>query len=345
MSPRSQHEPKACRPPFRLAFALVVMATSCHVSKGQHGSRLVEPPARSSLWRYGFGTPVDFQDDHVNCGGFDRQHGQNGGRCGVCGDPWDEPPPRKYEAGNVTTLNPRPVRVYHMGGDIPVVIDSAAYLLGQYEFRLCQLNSSEDTPDQSCFDASPLPIRESDLGLNYRIGQAGGLVSLHLVLPENFTCLHCILQWRHVTGNRMNKDTCVQCGSQLQCTYCQGCGQQAWFQSCADIAIYNVAGTHPASRGTLTSEQVRQQWEQTLSDLKAKCPCSSSSSSSTSTSLTPTSGSENGVVYSELPAPRRYLQLPDMPAGHVRASHFRRKRMEAEQPHVLATSFDVSRAV
>ena len=51
---------------------------------------------------------------------FQRQYGKNGGRCGVCGDPWDEATPRKYEAGSVATPSPRPVRVYRVGDDIPV---------------------------------------------------------------------------------------------------------------------------------------------------------------------------------------------------------------------------------
>jgi hypothetical protein len=28
-------------------------------------------------------------DNEVYCGGYGVQHDQNGGRCGICGDPWD----------------------------------------------------------------------------------------------------------------------------------------------------------------------------------------------------------------------------------------------------------------
>ena len=34
-----------------------------------HG-RLVDPPGRNSMWRYGFKTPVDYNDNQLFCGGF-----------------------------------------------------------------------------------------------------------------------------------------------------------------------------------------------------------------------------------------------------------------------------------
>lgn len=51
-----------------------------------HGS-MIEPPSRSSAWRYGFKTPPNYSDTELNCGGLQRQI-RNGGKCGVCGDPW-----------------------------------------------------------------------------------------------------------------------------------------------------------------------------------------------------------------------------------------------------------------
>lgn len=53
-----------------------------------HG-RLIEPPSRASAWRYGFDTPHNYNDHELFCGGFTRQWQKNGGKCGVCGDPWD----------------------------------------------------------------------------------------------------------------------------------------------------------------------------------------------------------------------------------------------------------------
>lgn len=62
-----------------------------------HG-RLIEPPSRSSAWRYGFQTPPNYNDHELYCGGFQRQQ-KNGGKCGECGDPWDVPQPRPNEYG------------------------------------------------------------------------------------------------------------------------------------------------------------------------------------------------------------------------------------------------------
>ena len=65
---------------------------SCH-------GRLVDPPSRTSAWRFGFPTPTYYDDIETNCGGYQRHIEQNGGKCGVCGDPWDEPGPRQFEGG------------------------------------------------------------------------------------------------------------------------------------------------------------------------------------------------------------------------------------------------------
>lgn len=51
-----------------------------------HG-RLIEPPSRSSAFRYGFQTPPNYNDHELYCGGFARQQ-RNGGKCGECGDAW-----------------------------------------------------------------------------------------------------------------------------------------------------------------------------------------------------------------------------------------------------------------
>ena len=93
-----------------------------------HG-RLIEPPSRASMWRFGFKNPPDYDDTASYCGGItvssgiffssraqgvdqlqalfrkqkqllsQRQHKQNGGKCGICGDAYDIPPPRPHEAG------------------------------------------------------------------------------------------------------------------------------------------------------------------------------------------------------------------------------------------------------
>ena len=47
----------------------VVMMTMTLRSVSGHG-RLVEPPSRSSMWRYGFNTPHNYDDNALNCGGL-----------------------------------------------------------------------------------------------------------------------------------------------------------------------------------------------------------------------------------------------------------------------------------
>lgn len=55
-----------------------------------HG-RLIEPPSRATMWRYGFDTPPNYNDHELYCGGYSRQWQSNGGKCGICGDAWDLP--------------------------------------------------------------------------------------------------------------------------------------------------------------------------------------------------------------------------------------------------------------
>lgn len=62
--------------------ALMQLITVCN----GHG-RLMEPPGRSSAWRVGFKTPTNYDDDQLYCGGLTHQR-KNGGKCGVCGDPY-----------------------------------------------------------------------------------------------------------------------------------------------------------------------------------------------------------------------------------------------------------------
>ena len=62
----------------------------------QH-ARLMEPPSRASMRRVGFPTPRDVDDNQSYCGGYGVQYGTNGGKCGICGDPWHQNP-RAHEA-------------------------------------------------------------------------------------------------------------------------------------------------------------------------------------------------------------------------------------------------------
>ena len=63
-----------------------------------HG-RMMDPPARNSMWRFGFVNPINYNDNELFCGGVDRQFSINGGQCGICGDSYDDPSPQLHETG------------------------------------------------------------------------------------------------------------------------------------------------------------------------------------------------------------------------------------------------------
>merc|ERR1719323_1826218 len=73
---------------------LCVLVCSLPLVSG-HG-RLINPPSRSSMFRYGFNNPPNYQDNELFCGGFFNQV-QQGYKCGLCGDPYQGP--RDNEAG------------------------------------------------------------------------------------------------------------------------------------------------------------------------------------------------------------------------------------------------------
>lgn len=70
---------------------LVVAITVWRIVAVSGHGRLIEPPSRASMWRYGFDSPPNYNDHELYCGGFSRQWQTNKGKCGVCGDPWDMP--------------------------------------------------------------------------------------------------------------------------------------------------------------------------------------------------------------------------------------------------------------
>jgi len=71
--------------------SLILILNLLVVGKVSAHGRLIEPPSRASMWRYGFKAPPDYNDHECYCGGFTRQWQRNKGKCGICGDPWDSP--------------------------------------------------------------------------------------------------------------------------------------------------------------------------------------------------------------------------------------------------------------
>ena len=82
-----------------VGFALITLVLG-------HG-RLIDPASRNAAWRFGFSNPPHYNDNELNCGGFNVQWAVNKGKCGVCGDPYHQKNqahiyPGKY-ANNIIT--------------------------------------------------------------------------------------------------------------------------------------------------------------------------------------------------------------------------------------------------
>ncbi|XP_042868305.1 uncharacterized protein LOC122250767 [Penaeus japonicus] len=178
--------------------------------------RLIEPPSRASMWRFGFRNPVDYKDDLQNCGGFQVQWRVHGGRCGVCGDPWDLPSPRPHEARGRYGRNGVIVKFYTQGQPVKVVSElTGDEDTGHMEYRLCPRASTRDPETPSCFSE---PLKNAHGGTKWDVNITGGSnkVSHMLTLPPDLTCAACILQWRFVT---------------------QGARGREEYRACADVAI------------------------------------------------------------------------------------------------------------
>merc|ERR1712080_809833 len=113
-----------------------------------HG-RLMNPPSRASQWRFGFDNPPDYNDNRGFCGGAAHQHLEMGGKCGICGDPYDGPWP--HEVGG-EYANGHIVAEYKQGQEVEVAVELTTNHLGFFNFRLCPNNNVNQDPKQDCFD-------------------------------------------------------------------------------------------------------------------------------------------------------------------------------------------------
>ena len=75
---------------------------------------------------------------------------ENGGKCGVCGDPWSQP--RLHESGGVYATGLLG-RQYSPGQLIDIDVELTANHQGYFEVRLCPLSDDDfQTEDQFCFE-------------------------------------------------------------------------------------------------------------------------------------------------------------------------------------------------
>ncbi|XP_038222659.1 uncharacterized protein LOC119840219 [Zerene cesonia] len=196
--------------------------TSLVVSVLSHG-RVWEPPGRATMWRVGYSSRANYDDNGLNCGGFSKHYGENKGNCGVCGDDFSLAPPRPHELGGVYGHGAI-VAKYLSGQIIETSVEITAYHKGHWEFKICPDPTNE--LDQACFDKYPLEMESG--GKNY-YPPGVGTFTVRYRLPIGLSCEHCILQWRYVAGN--NWGNCGNGTSGL------GCGDQENFLACSDITI------------------------------------------------------------------------------------------------------------
>ncbi|XP_023944729.2 uncharacterized protein LOC112050654 [Bicyclus anynana] len=182
------------------------------------------------MWRRGFPTQPNYDDDGLNCGGFGRQYDGNGGKCGICGDPYDDDVPRRHEFGGQLGQG-MIVDTYESGQVIEATVQISVYHKGYWIFKICPDVRNEN---QACFDQYPLELEEG--GTRF-YPPHGGFFTVKYRLPKGLTCDHCVVQWRYIAGN--NWGVCEDG------TEAVGCGNQENFGACSDITIKPGADSAP----------------------------------------------------------------------------------------------------
>ncbi|XP_026733298.1 uncharacterized protein LOC113497784 [Trichoplusia ni] len=208
-----------------------VLTLACAVAYVSGHGRVVEPPNRASIWRYGYDSPANYDDDGLNCGGFYTQWSINDGRCGVCGDAYNTPSPRPHELGGKYGKG-YIVATYAPGEVITTNVYISAYHMGFWEFRICT-DPYDNT--QECFDQHLVELEDGETKYYPKDGSAYYEVKYRL--PTDLVCDHCVLQWKYTAGN--NWGFCEDGTQGL------GCGHQENFFTCSDIAILGDSSYYP----------------------------------------------------------------------------------------------------
>lgn len=154
------------------------------------------------------------------------QYGQNGGKCGFCGDNYNDSTPRAHELGG-TYGQGDIVKSYKAGSLAPVNVRLTKNHKGYFFFKICKIGSAGET--EECFDQNL--VQFEDGSLKHPVPEDVNIFTPNIRLPAGLTCDHCVLQWTYKTANSWN--FCDEAN-----TYGElGCGNQELFMSCSDIAI------------------------------------------------------------------------------------------------------------
>lgn len=184
---------------------------------------MIEPASRNSAWRKGFDNPAHYTDNELNCGGFNVQWSKNGGKCGVCGDPYHLKDqlhvyPGIYAKKQIIT------QTYSQGQEIQVEVKLTSNHQGYFMFRVGKLVTPPITQEKLTH-----VLRQPNGDTKWKINTNGNdLFKIKLKLPPGLTCDHCVMQWWYRAGNNWGCDA-DGCGV--------GHGKQETFVNCADIRI------------------------------------------------------------------------------------------------------------
>ncbi|XP_045173145.2 uncharacterized protein LOC123534789 [Mercenaria mercenaria] len=207
-----------------MEYISIMCVLLCTVAMEVSGhARLINPPGRSTMWRYGFNTPHNSDDHQLSCGGFGVQFYRNNGKCGICGDRYDGDRPNEagglYATGTIA-------RTYNQGDVITVQVEITVNHGGWFEFKICPNNDVKKRATQECLDKYLL--QQLDGSTRFVIPEGLGIVSIKLKLPQGLSCSQCVLQWKWNTASNVRCD-----GSKC----CRGCGPQEQFYGCSDVTI------------------------------------------------------------------------------------------------------------
>ncbi|KAK7084655.1 hypothetical protein SK128_024301 [Halocaridina rubra] len=215
-------------------FLMFLCISSLVVCVCGHG-RLMDPPARNSMWRFGYPNPVNYNDNELYCGGFVVHYQKNGGKCGVCGDNYQDEVPRDHEAGGLYG-NAIITKRYVTGQVINIEAELTTNHKGYMEIKLCPHNNPKEIVTQECFDQYPLMIKGTD-EIRFVIPEDSKKQEIfrwRVKLPEGITCSYCVIQWKYFAGNTWGTDATGSIGV--------GKGPQETFVNCADVMIHTQTG-------------------------------------------------------------------------------------------------------
>lgn len=230
-------------------FVFGLTLTSLVEWSSQHGL-LLSPPQRGSLWRYGYDTPPNYDDNGLFCGGLE-EYIKTGGKCGVCGDAYSGP--REHEAGGKYAKGIIVEQLPAESTEMKTTIQITSYHKGFFEFRICPHNDIRRPVAQECLDEHLMIIKEGSPESSYtRFYPSNPKVTgkdkyhLTLLIPRGMRCEQCVLQWTYNTGNSW--------GTDKNGTSCLGCGLQEVFKNCADISIGGTPSVETAQAALIKSE-------------------------------------------------------------------------------------------